>query len=251
MKKMFVIVMSLAFVFGSVFFVKKTQITQANTNATSGYAKVLTNDCYFFEKPEKNAGLFLLEQSYFVKVIDNFDDVFFKVRYLEFEGYVERNKICFAEEYPTSPFLVGITFDIYDLGNVCMRSSPETFDNDKNILCTIPVSTKNLIYYGKCVGEEAIEGLGNIWYYSCFEDAYGNLFKGYVYAPLTRNLSAITNSSENLTLVSISNFVPMDSLLYLNLSTKNILILITALPTLLFVFLFSVPNKILKRKKDD
>ena len=252
MKKLITIVFVFAIIFASIFVVKSTQSTMASAKpTTSGYAKVVTNDCYFLSLPDKNSKVFLLEQSYFVFVTENFDDSFFKVKYLEFEGYVEKNKVCFVEEYPESPYLVGITFDIYDLGNVCMRSSAETLNNDKNILCTIPISTKNLTYFGKCIGEEAISGLGNVWYYAGFEDEYGNLFKGYIYSPLTRNLSAITNSSENLTLVSITDYLPVSDLLYLNLSTKNMLIVITALPTLAVVILFVLPDKILNRKKRD
>ena len=252
MKKILVIIATFIFVLGSIFIVKSTQNIKASTEpTTSGYAKVITNDCYLYKQPDKTTGIFLLEQSYFVKVIDDVDTLFFKVNYLEFEGFVEKSKICFVEEYPNSPYLVGITFDVYDLGNVCMRSTPVTLNNDKNILCTINVSKKDLTYYGKCVGEEAITGLGNVWYYCGYEDEYGNIFKGYIYSPLTRNLSAITNSQENFTFVNVSNFLPVDNLLYLNLSTKNMLIVITAIPTIVIAILFVLPDKILSKKKHD
>lgn len=251
MKRLLIIFSVLLFVFFSVFVVKstQTQLTSSNT-FTSGYAKILTNDCYLCSKPNNQTGLFLLEQSYFVKIIEASDDIYFKVQYLEFEGYVEKTKVNFVEEFPQEPYLVGITFDIYDIGNVCMRNTPMTIQNDSNILCTIKSSTKNLLYYGKCVGEEAINGLGNIWYYCGYEDEYGNIFKGYIYSPLTRNLSAISSSKESLTLVSVENFLPVENLLYLNLSTKNILILITSIPSLIVIYLFVKPSKMLEEKKD-
>lgn len=250
MKKILTISLVLLFVFCSIFLVKTKQSQLASTDAfTSGYAKVLTNDCYLLKSPENNSGIFLLEQSYFVKVLEVYDNLYFKVQYLEFEGYVEKSKVNFVEEFPKEPYLIGITFDIYDIGNVCLRSTPETIDNDINILCTIKMSTRDLTFYGRCTGEEAIKGLGNVWYYCAYQDEYGSLFKGYIYSPLTRNLSAITSSVENLTTVSIDNFMPVDNLLYLNLSTKNILIVITALPTLFILYLFVKPSKITEKEE--
>ena len=245
MKRVLTIVIVFLFVALSIFTVKTTQTKMVNAEVfTSGYAKVLSNDCYFLNKPNENSRVFLLEQSYFVKVIEVYDDLYFKVQYLEFDGYVLKSKVSFVEKYPQNPYLTGITFDIYDMANVCMRSSPETLDNDTNILCTIKISSKDLTYYGKCIGEEAVIGLGNVWYYAAYQDEHGNFYKGYVYSPFTRNLSAITSSGENLTLVSISDFVPVDSLLYLNLSTKNLLIVITSIPTLFVVYLFTKQGKV-------
>ena len=185
----------------------------------------------------------MLEQSYFVKVTSEENNLFFKVQYIDFVGYVPKSKIQFVEEYPEMPFLSGITFDIYDIANVCLRSSPQTPDDDKNVICTIQKSSKNLLYYGKISGEEAISGLGNIWYFCAYQDQEQNVSKGYIYAPLTRNLSAITSSQEQLTFVNITNFLPVDNLLYLNLSTKNLLILITAIPSLIAVILLVYPTK--------
>ena len=126
---------------------------------------------------------------------------------------------------------------------MCLRSTPETLDTDENIVCTIKISSKDLSYYGKCIGEEAVMGLGNIWYYCAYQNEYGEIFKGYIYSAYARNLSAITSSNENLTVVNVSNFVPVDSLLYLNLSTKNLLIVITIIPTLVVVWLFTKQGK--------
>ena len=75
------------------------------------------------------------------------------------------------------------------------------------------------------------------------QNTYGEIFKGYIYSAYARNLSAITSSNENLTVVNVSNFVPVDSLLYLNLSTKNLLIVITIIPTLVVVWLFTKQGK--------
>ena len=244
MKKVWTVFLVLLFVVLSIVTIKGTQTKLVSGEvSTSGYAKIVSNDCYFLSEPNLNSRVFLLEQSYFVKVEEVFDNVFYKVKYLDFEGYVEKSKISFVEEYPQNPFLSGITFDIYDISNVCMRSTPETLDTDTNVLCTIKISTKDITYYGKCAGEEAVKGLGNVWLYSAYQDEYGNFFKGYIYSPFTRNLSAITSSSENLTAVNIANYVPVDNLLYLNLSTKNMLIVVTIIPTIFVIYLFTKQGK--------
>lgn len=242
MKRICTIIAVFVFIFVSIFTVKYSQTKLANSNTTSGYAQIMTNDCYLFNNAN-DGKYFLLEQSYFVKVLEDVDETHYRVNYLDFEGLVEKNKVSFVEEYPETPYLSGITFDIYNLGNVCMRSSPETLNNDSNILCTINKGEKDLLYYGKISGEEAIEGLGNIWYYSAYQDANGNLYKGYVYAPLTSNLSNIAQSNQFVTFVDVAGFTPVDNLLYLNLSTKNLLIIITAIPCIAVVLLLTVPNK--------
>ena len=245
MKRIFFVTITLLFVFASVLIFNITQTKSVSANTTSGYVQIVTNDCYLFSAPnfQENNKIFLLEQSYYVKVTNEENNLFYKVKYIDFEGYVPKSKIQFVEEYPDTPFLSGITFDIYDIANVCLRSSPNTPDDDKNVICTIEKSSKNLLYYGKISGEEAIDGLGNVWYYCAYQDKNENIFKGYIYASLTRNLSAITSSQEQLTFVNISNFVPVDSLLYLNLSTKNLIILLTAVPSLVAVVLLVYPTK--------
>ena len=250
MKKFWIIFAVFLFMFVSIFTVKQTQTTVASTSKTSGYAQIITNDCYLLKDAKQDSKWFLLEQSYFVQVTEDFDNVFYKVKYLDFNGFVEKSKVNFVEEYPDTPFLSGITFDIYSLGNVCMRSSPLTINNDSNILCTIPLNTKDILYYGKISGEEAIDGLGNIWYYSAYQDEFNNVYKGYIYAPLTSNLSNITTSDQIVTFVDITGFTPIDTLLYLNLSTKNMLIVITALPCLAVVMLMVIPSKIKQKNKD-
>lgn len=250
MKKLLIIVGVLLYVFVGIFTIKQTEVSATNSQNTSGYAKIVTNECYLLKDYQNlDSKYFLLEPTYFVKVLEETNNKYYKVEYLDFEGYVEKSNINFVEEYPENPYLSGITFDIYSLGNVCLRTSPETLDDDKNILCTIPSGTKNLLYYGKISGEEAIDGLGNIWYYAAFQDEHKNVFKGYIYSPLTNNLSTISNSDENLTFVNISNFVPLNNILYLNLSTKNLLIVLTAIPCIAVVLLLTVPTKI--SKKDD
>ena len=252
MKKFWTIATVFLFIFISIFTVKQTQAKQVSSSiSTSGYAQVLTNDCYLYADDIKAKNkLFLLEPSYFVKVLQDVDNIFYRVKYMEFEGFVEKSKISFVEEYPDFPFLSNITFDIYSLGNVCMRTSPQITKDDKNIVCTIPSSTKNLTYYGKISGEEVIKGLGNVWYYSAYENENGKLFKGYVYAPLTNNISSIASSGESVTLVNINTFVPIDNLLYLNVTTKNMLIVITAIPTIAVVILLAVPSKIKQKNSN-
>jgi hypothetical protein len=141
---------------------------------------------------------------------------------------------------------LGITLDIGSTPAL-LRSDPGTENGDSNILVVVPKDTKNLIYMGKISGEESISGLGNIWYFVSYCNEFNQTYSGYIYSPQVLNLSPITKNEESLTSVNISAFTPLDTLLYLNLSTKNIMLLIITMPTILILYLLVKPSKILKR----
>lgn len=250
MKKLFCILGCFLFIFCSIFLVKQFEFEQTSTQNISGYACVKTNDCYLYkyliDNPLVESRYFLLEKSYFVKVIESANDEFYKVKYIDKLGYVKKSNIEFVEEVPQNPFLEEITFDIYSLSNVKLRNEPSTKNGISSIVSTIPASQKNLTYIGKISGEESIKGLGNIWYYCEYTLADNSKICGYIYSPLTNNLSPINENCENLTTVSINQFVPLNSLLYLNINTKNLIILIILIPSVYVLYLFTKPTKILK-----
>ena len=254
MKKIWIIIGCYIFLFAGIFVVNNSIVQEASisqANSTNGYALVKNNNCYLYkyivENPLFSNKYFLLEKTYYVKVIENADENFYKVEYNDITGYVKKNEIEFVKETPENPFLENITFDIYSGSSVELRNEPSTQGGVGSIITTIPAGQKNLFYYGKIAGEESIKGLGNIWYYCSYTLSNGVSVKGYVYSPLTINLSAINENNEQLTTVSVKNYVPINSLLYLNLSTKNIIIILLSIPSLFVVYLFVKPTKILKK----
>ncbi len=250
MKKFVYIFGCFLFVFFSIFLVNSVKKEETSSSNLSGYAFVNTNNCYFYRflttEENLNNKYFLLEKTYFVRVIENANEEFYKAEYNGIKGYVKKTDIEFVEEIPENPFLVGITFDIYSASSVELRLEPSTKSGIGSVLMSIPAGQKNLSYIGKIAGEESMDGLGNIWYYASYTLPNGKEICGYIYSPLTRNLSPISENNENLTVVSVSQYVPVSSLLYLNLSTKNMIILIISIPAIVVLYLFVKPSKILK-----
>lgn len=252
MKRLFIIVGAISFILVSIFVVNSSiDAEQVSTNQTSGYAVIKDNNCYFYRTIIQNSNFsdryFLLEKSYFVKILENTNDNFYKAEYNGLIGYVQKKDIELVEETPTTPYLDEITFDIYSGSSVSMRTEPSTQNGIGTILTTLPASKKNLNYYGKITGEESIKGLGNIWYYCSYTTTDNKEIFGYVYSPQTLNLSPINENNENVTTVSIKDYVPINNLLYLNLSTKNLIIICLTIPALFVVYLFTKPTKILKK----
>lgn len=250
MKKFLIIVGCYIFLLVGIFVVNNSLIQETSGQNTNGYALIKNNNCYLYkyvvENPLFESKYFLLEKTYFVKVIENANEDFYKVLYGDITGYVKKNEIEFVEETPENPFLENITFDIYSGSSVELRNEPSTKAGVGSIITTIPLGQKNLFYYGKIAGEESIKGLGNIWYYCSYTLSNGVSVKGYVYAPLTTNLSPITENNEQLTTVSLQTYVPINNLLYLNINTKNLIILLLTIPSLFVIYLFIKPTKILK-----
>lgn len=250
MKKLGIIVSCFLFIFVSIFVIRSSMTQEVGTASTSGYALVKQNNCYFYrytlDNPAVNNKYFLLEKSYYVKVLENADENYYKAEYNGISGYVKKTDIEFVEEVPESPFLSEITFDVYSASSVEIRNEPSTQNGIGSVITTLASGYKNLTYYGKIAGEESIKGLGNIWFYCSFETPDGDQIFGYIYSPLTVNLSPINENTEQLTPVSVTDYVPLNSLLYLNLSTKNLIIIALIVPTLYIAYLFVKPTKILK-----
>lgn len=250
MKRFLIIIGCFLFIFVSIFVIRSSMTQEVGANQTSGYAMIKDNNCYFYrytlENPAVNNKYFLLEKSYFVKIIENTNEIFYKAEYNGIKGYVKKTDVEFVEETPENPFLSEITFDIYSASSVELRTEPSTENGIGSIITTLPSGYKNLCYYGKLTGEESIKGLGNLWFYCSFTTPENKQVYGYVYSPLTVNLSPINENGENLTPVSVTDYVPINSLLYLSLSTKNLIIIAITIPALYIAYLFVKPTKILK-----
>lgn len=250
MKKIGIILTCFLFMFISIFVIRCSMTQEVGATNTNGYARVKENSCYFYrftlDNPSINNKYFLLEKSYYVKVLENADDTYYKAEYNGINGYVKKCDVEFVEEIPQTPYLSEITFDIYSASSVELRNEPTTKNGIGSVVTTLPSGYKNVSYIGKITGEESIKGLGNIWFYCSYSTPEGKEIFGYIYSPLTVNLSPISENSEQLTPVSVQDFVPLNSLLYLNLSTKNLIIIALTIPSLIVAYLFIKPTKILK-----
>lgn len=224
--------------------------TVSNTNPC--FARVKYNNVCFYKTPTNNYEntniLFILESSYFVKLIKDENNEYYKANYIDINGYVKKTEVECILENPETPYLNNINFSISPNNSAILRMSPTTENGDNDILIVIPANTHDITYYGKITGQEAISGLGNIWYYCSYTNAQNTTTYGYIYSPLTRGLTPINSNTEITTLSSVNHFDRINSFLNLNSTLNTVLISITILPTILILYLLFKPSKIVKNK---
>ena len=253
MKKFFYISFVYAFIIASII---ATSFWQAKTISVSknisGYAQINYSSVQLYRYPSENNDYsnkyFLLEPSYFVKLLERTNDYFYKVKVKDIVGYVKIEDVELVDNTPISPFLENIYFEIYSKTSAVLRSEPTTANGNKSIIQILPAGTKNIEYLGKISGEESLVGGGNIWYYCKITNINGTASYGYVYASLTTNYSNISQNQEQVKSVS-SQIFDLSNLLYINISTQNLIVLILSLPVLLILYLFIKPTKLINKKQ--
>lgn len=233
-KTFFVLSILIAVCLISLFLQNLNKTVQTSSESKSEFAQIKYNNVYIYKTADANEKWFLLEETYFVKIINSINESFFEVEYKDLSGYVKKSEVQFVKETPSFPYLENITFSIGSK-SIDAKSNP---NEESKIVFTLEANCENVEYYGKMVGQQLDENLGNIWYFC----KHNNKF-GYVYAPSTKNLSAITANVENFTTVSTTISNPLNNLLYLNLSTQNILIVAVSLPLVIFMILLFKSKK--------
>ncbi len=245
MKKIIVCCACLFFLFLSIFTFKSALFAEEKTS--SGFAVVNCNNAYLYRTPTTSENyinkFFLLEESYFVKVISQPNDEFFEVEYLNIKGYVKVDALTFVVETPINPYLDYVTLDLSQNSSVKILKSPNGKYDDFNVLYEPPENAKNLLYLGKISAVEQEDFLGNVWYYCSYTLPSGATVLGYIYAPYCQNISPINKNSEVLTATSISSFTKPLALFSLKVTSENIIIVCTTIPAIAFVIILSFPHK--------
>ena len=212
------------------------------------FARVKYNNVYLYKTATLNDDLsnvyFLLEESYFVKITSQVDDNFFAVNYMDLEGFVKQNEVECVTNTPSTPYLDNITFNTTQNSSVVLRTKPSTYLGDQTALMVLEPNTQNLVYYGKVAGQEAINGLGNLWYYTSYKNEKKKIIRGYIYSPLTYNLTPITPNAEGTTVAKFEDLNQVNTFLNIAPSFRFIIIVLVVLPTLLILYLFFKPSKI-------
>ena len=112
---------------------------------TGDYACILSNDVFFYATADGRRGLFLLPQSYYVRLLEYRSD-YCKVEYQtdtsakRLVGYVATEKLTFVSYTPARPYL----YYVFDL----RYKIEDTDQTDSNFLTEITVSC---VYYGDYV----------------------------------------------------------------------------------------------------
>ena len=194
--------------FSSIFFLK----VNASKYTTYTYAQI-KEQTYLYKSNQSTQiqhALFMLPSSYFVKLLSNFSENFYKVEYNGIVGYVLKSQVMPVNEQPQTPYLKNITFRVYSSDGTKVFSSPtNTTDPQNTVVEQIEVLTP-LTYYGEILGDEFISSRGFSWIYC--KTTKGNF--GYVYKGLCDNFTPITQNQEKVTYTTNVYFETDNSYLY-------------------------------------
>lgn len=228
------------------------QIVHAKSNYTNYYyAKVESEKTYLY-KSTLSLGLenayFEIPNSYFVLLISNIDNLFYKVQYRDVVGFVLKEDVTPISETPTTPYLENISFRVFSSDGINLFATPT---NENSQVLTQVELLKDIDYYGLLQGQELIENRGNDWIY-CKYTSENNTYYGYLYKGLCDDISPITLNTETFTPIE-NPFEDNDnsymySLLNLSSFAKIIIILLLLVPCIFIVFLMFKPFEIEKNK---
>lgn len=219
---------------------------KALTYTTYIYARIQSSSTYLYSSASEDFenAIFLLPKTYFVKLISNYNEDFYRVLYRDEVGYVLKKDVSAVNETPINPFLEEITFRVFSSEGKKMFTHPTQTSEVVEEVETL--STLN--YYGNIIGDEMISGRGFEWFYAK-DEASGK--KGYFYAGLCDNLSNIVENTEETTLNTNLYFNDDNSYLYnlINLTTelKILIIVLTISPCFILVYLLFKPFKLSKQ----
>lgn len=245
----------------SFFYQQKNFFIKANASYTTyTYAQVKSDDTYLYKTPDnvylQNA-YFALPNTYFVMLLKNYDEYFYKVQYRDLVGYVLRNKVMPVKEKPKTPYLQNITFRVFSSDGTKVYTSPFDTQN-QNPINQVEVY-QTLDYYGFILGDEYIKDRGLTWYFAkSLTNTTQNLansknqISGYFYSGLCDSLPIIPPNTEsvtpnnNLLLEEDTSF--LFNLIDLSPFLKVLLVVLISLPCVGLIFLLFYPFKIQKDK---
>ena len=200
------------------------------------YGRALASGIYIYSTPEitvdKSNRLFEIPITYFVEILNEENELFYKVNYNSITGFVLKNEVSCINTVPTTPYVTNATFRVFTPSGANLRSSPNETIGATNLITTISFMDTNLVYYGNCEGEESISYKGNIWYY-CKYIKQNQEFFGYVYSPLCDLLTTISQNTEQFEYVTPT----FDKLEQTNQTQKDYLSISSPLQVIIIVII--------------
>ncbi|MFQ6724521.1 MAG: hypothetical protein ACLRFE_04250, partial [Clostridia bacterium] len=83
-------------------------INQVSANDNCAYAQILHAGCYLYKSPVDNTNYsnvyFMLENSYFVELLSDYNDEFYKAKYMDIVGYVKKSQVQCVQGTPKTPY---------------------------------------------------------------------------------------------------------------------------------------------------
>lgn len=234
-------------------FTNPTILSHAKSSqyTTYTYAQIKNDNSYLYKNCSSTSltnAYFALPNTYFVLLISNINEDFYKAQYKDIVGYVLKSDVTPVAETPKTPYPKNITFRTYSSDGTKVFSSPYN-TNSPTIVESIKV-LEEVEYYGEIIGDEFIEDRGFTWYYcKTNNNNYGYLYKGLcdmltTFSPNTESVTPITSPFENEDNSYLYNLVDMSIWL------KILLIVLVCLPSIGIIYILFKPlnNKTKKQK---
>ena len=215
----------------------------SNANASEQetyYAKIQTDDVFFYSSQDKNSSLFEIPKSYFVLLISSSSEEYYMAQYKDLIGYVKKDDVLVMSGTPKHPY-PDVSLSLFVDHNIYKKPSVIS-----NSLESIKAYDNNIVYYGNLKGEY-VSNKSSLWYYSKFtKDNTDNY--GYIYSVIC-NLSEIPLNTEYFNTVNYDIFTgkfPKKKSTGLNTTAKIIIILGVGLPCAFIIYLLIKPTKIME-----
>ena len=144
---------------------------------SSGWARIVKDYVYLYAEEESNKQMFMLEKSYYVRILDEGDKMLRvavmdnETNFPQITGYVKRTDVELCSVAPLAPYYPTVRLSV-TADSAALRLSPSTSAS----LVITATNTQKVSYYGK------VEN-GRDWYYVCFGDKLGEKYSysfGYV-----------------------------------------------------------------------
>lgn len=244
--KSYALLLSGLLLFVMLFFAPITPNTVAAY--TINYFRVTENNTVLYrtasdEKTIENM-FFILPQSYFVQSLGAEGD-FYKVNYAGVVGFVLKEEVIAVHGTPVTPF-ASATFKINGVASAVMRSSPSVSGGYVGLL---PCDTE-ITFLGELEGEEALNGLGNRWFLARFISFEQGILTGYIYAPLTQELTVIPKNLEVLETSTPAGTEPEGIFSPELMKVENLLLIgVLSLGALILLMLLFKPHRRSKKEK--
>lgn len=257
MKKICLLVFCLTFVFIFCNSLQSFSVFANNTNQQ--FARVLKSGVKLYRNPieteEYSNVYFLIPKTYFVELLESSNDLFYKAKYMNVDGYVRKSDVRCIAGVPKTPYANKIGFRIFSLGGLNLRDEPGISRGIFSVVETIPYLCIDLQFFGEIEGEQAVPKKGTTWYYCRY--IKGSMeFYGYVYSEFCDEKTEIEDNKEVFEYITEPNFStipagnenikPNDGLNFSDFSTlkQALIIVAVCVPCFVIVYLLFKPTKI-------
>lgn len=213
------------------------------------YARITNSETYFYSSPNDEAKFFLLPNSYFVLLLEDAGENYYRAQYMDVLGYVKKEEVTPIVGTPQNPYADKSSFRVFSLNGLNLRSSPDS-SSPFNIVTAVPYLERNLIFYGQIEGETAIEDKSSTWYY-CKYLSGTQSYSGYLYSVFCDLLTPITINNEVFEAREEPPFLDQTSTtedppegFSLTTPVQIIIAVAVSLPCIILIYLLFKPTKI-------